>query len=257
MAKTDEFWYEDQVLKTYVEEDIAVIKVKCNVFDAITNLTESGKFISFFTMAERRPDIKALLVMNDGGCLNEEEYDKFLHRLIEKEKAVDSSEEAKPVFESIDRTRQINVLNRVITQLVEFKKISVMGHVQNVVTPFFGAGLAADFRFASDDMSYSLSHLKYGVHPGGALPFFLPRYVGHNKATEILLKGDKITAQEAKELGLINEIFPKEEFESRCLKEIHSLCKPDQRVIHTTKLLLNYSMHELHDYFDVESALIH
>jgi 2-(1,2-epoxy-1,2-dihydrophenyl)acetyl-CoA isomerase len=145
----------------------------------------------------------------------------------------------------------------VITQLVEFKKISVMGHMQNVVTPFFGAGLAADFRFASDDMSYSLSHLKYGVHPGGALPFFLPQYVGRNKATEILLRGDKISAQEAKEMGLITEIFPAVDFEKRCLEEIHELCKLDQRVIYTTKLLLNYTRHQLQDYFDVESALLH
>jgi 2-(1,2-epoxy-1,2-dihydrophenyl)acetyl-CoA isomerase len=253
MPKTDEFWYEDAVLKTYVEDDIAVIKVKCNVFDAITDLTESGKFISFFTMAERRPDIKALLLMNEGGCLNEEEYDKFLKGLAEGEQG----EDGKPFFESIDRTRQINVLNRVITQLSEFKKISVMAQQGNIVTPFFGCGLAADFRFAAEDVSYSLSHLKYGIHPSGALPFFLPRYLGFGKALEILFKGDTIPVQQAKEIGLVTEIFPVDNFERRCLQEIHKLCHLSQRVILNTKLLLHYSRQELHDYFDTESALLH
>jgi 2-(1,2-epoxy-1,2-dihydrophenyl)acetyl-CoA isomerase len=257
MAKTDEFWYEDQVLKTYVEEDIAVIKVKCNVFDAITDLAESGKFISFFTLAERNSDIKALLLMNEGGCLNEEEYDRFLQRLVEKERDPDSPEDEKPIFESLDRTRQINVLNRVITQLVDFKKISVLGFQGNVVTPFFGAGLAADFRFASEDVSFSLVHLKYGIHPGGALPFFLPHYVGHAKAVEILLKGETLSAQQASELGLVTDVFPNQDYEKRCLQEIHKLCHLDQRVILTTKLLLNFSRAELHDYFDTESALLH
>jgi len=257
MAKTDDFWYEDQILKTYVEEDIAVIKVKCNVFNAITDLSESGKLISFFTIAERNSDIKALLILNEGGCLNEEQYENFLMQLSEKEKSKHTDENDKPVFEGIDRTRQINVLNRVITQLVEFKKISVMAHQQNVVTPFFGSGLAADFRFATEDMSYSLTHLKHGIHPSGALPFFLPKYVGIGRATDILFNRRTIDAREAKELGLVNEIFPVEGFEKRCLQEIHKLCKLDQRVIHTTKLLLHYTREDLHEYFDTESSLIH
>lgn len=253
MPKTDEFWYEDGVLKTYVEEDIAVIKVKCNVFNAITDLTESGKFISFFNMAERRSDIKALLVMNEGGCLNEEEYDKFLKTLVESEEGKDDN----LYFENIDRTRQINVLNRVIVQLAEFKKISVMAQQGNIVTPFFGCGLAADFRFATNDVSYSLAHLKYGIHPSGALPFFLPRYLGFGRAMEVLFKGDTIPVDEAKEMGLVTEIFPQQDFEKRCLKETHHLCRLSQRVILNTKLLLHYSQQELHDYFDTESALLH
>jgi enoyl-CoA hydratase/carnithine racemase len=256
MPKIDDFFYEDQVLKTYVEEDIAVIKIKCNVFSAITDLAESGKFISFFHVAERNPNIKALLILNEGGCLNEEEYDKFLHKLMSEDESQEN-EVGELIFEKIDRTRQINVLNRVITQMVEFRKICVMGQQQNVVTPFFGAGLAADFRFGSEDMSYSLSHLKYGLHPGGALPFFLPHFVGHAKAVEILFKGEKIEAQEALALGLLSDIFPADGFEKRCLQEIHKLCKLDFRVIHTTKMLLNFSKADLRQYFDTESALIH
>lgn len=260
MPKTDEFWYEDGVIKTYVEEDIAVIKVKCNVFSTITDLTESGKFISFFTLAERRPDIKALMVMNEGGCLNEEEYDRFLKKLAAGESADKEEEEGEDgqiFFESIDRARQINVLNRVITQLAEFKKISVMAQQGNIVTPFFGSGLAADFRLAAEDVTYSLSHLKYGLHPSGALPFFLPRYLGFGKAMEILFKGETIPVNEAKDMGLVTEVFPKENFERRCLMEVQNLCKFSQRVILNTKMLLHYSRQELHDYFDTESALLH
>lgn len=252
MPKIDEFQYEDEVLKTYVEEDIAIINVKCNVFNAITDLAESGKFISLFHIAERAKEIKAILLLNEGGCYNEEEYENFLSRLQE-----DEGDHRKSTYEKVDRTRQINILNRVITQISDFKKISVFGLRENVVTPFFGSSLAADFRFANEDMSFSLAHLRFGVHPGGALPFFLPHYVGHGKAVEILLKGEKIEAKQALELGLITEIFPTEGFEKRCLAEIHKLCQLNTRVINTTKLLLNFSRSDLRRYFDVESALIH
>lgn len=252
MPKIDEFKHEDDVLKTYIEEDIAVIKIKCHVFDAITDLAESGKFISLFHIAERAKEVKAVLLLNEGGCYNEEEYENFLSRLQKDEK-----DTTKSTYEKVDRTRQINILNRVITQISDFRKISVFGLQQNVVTPFFGASLAADFRFANEEMSFSLAHLKFGVHPGGALPFFLPHYVGHGKAAEILLKGEKIEAKKALELGLITEIFPTQDFERRCLTEIHKLCQLGTRVINTTKLLLNFSRSDLRHYFDTESALIH
>lgn len=257
MPKTDEFWYEDTALKTYAEDTVAVLKIKCNVFDTITDLAESGKFISFFHKAERHHQIKALLIINEGGCFNEEEYDRFLQKVMAESKEPGVSEEETPVFEKAFRTRQINILNRIILQLVDFKKVSVVALQQHVVTPFFGASLASDFRFATEDMVFSLSHLKYGIHPGGALPFFLPHFVNHSKATEILFKGEPITAQHAKELGLISEIFPNTDFEARCIQEIQKICELDTRVIHTTKLLLNLSRGNIRHYLDTESALLH
>jgi 2-(1,2-epoxy-1,2-dihydrophenyl)acetyl-CoA isomerase len=99
--------------------------------------------------------------------------------------------------------------------------------------------------------------LKYGLHPSGALPFFLPRYLGYSKAKEILFKCEKITAQEAFDLGLINMIFPVVDFENHCLNEIEKICHLDTRVIHATKLLGSFSRVELRNYFDIESALLH
>jgi enoyl-CoA hydratase/carnithine racemase len=257
MSGNEGLFYDDPVLKMYKEGNIAVLKIKRDVFDTITDLAESGKFISFFNTAERDNEIKALMLIHEADCFNCDEYGKFLRSLQAEDHVISGSEEVKPVFENISRTRQINVLNRIITQLAEFKKISLVCLQANVSTPFFGASLAADFRYASEDLTFSLPHLKYGAHPGGALPFFLPFYVGHGKAAEILLKGEDINAEEALKLGLITEILPVDDFENRCLKEVQKLCELDQRVIHTTKLLLNFSQNALQDYFDIESSLIH
>lgn len=256
MTKTIDFQYEDVALKTYIDGPVAVIELKCNVFDTITDLTESGKFISFFHMSERNPDIKALLILNDSNCLNEEEYDHFLRRAMDENRIAGSTEE-NPMFEKSFRTRQVNILNRIILQLVDFKKISVVALQQHVVTPFFGASLAADFRFACEDMVFSLAHMKYGIHPGGALPFFLPQFVPYSQAIDILFKGKSITAKEALHLGLVSEIFPGENFSQRCIEEIKRLAEMNPRVIHTTKLLLNLGRGNIRHYLDTESALLH
>ena len=257
MSMRDEFNFKTNEVHSYLKEDIAVIKIKCNVFDTITDLEESGKLISIIQMAERIPDVKALLIINEPGCMNEEEYDKFLHRILDRGIDPYAPEETKGIVQRVDRVREINVLNRTITHLIEFKKIAVMGLQGNIVTPFFGSSLAADFRYAAEDMSFSLAHLKYGLHPSGALPFFLPRYVSHAKAIEILFKCERLTAQEALDLGLITTILPAKDFEDHCLKEIEKICHLDTRVIHATKLLANISRIELRNYFDVESALLH
>lgn len=256
MSIRDEFNFETEGFHSYLKEDIAVIHIKCKVFETLTTLEESGKLLSLIQKAERIPDIKALLLFNEPGCMDENEYDNFLHRILERSIDLHTEEETGTI-QKIDRVREINILNRIVSQLVDFKKISAIGLQGNIVTPFFGAGLAVDFRYASEDMSFSLAHLKYGLHPAGALPFFLPRYVGHSKAIEILFNEDKISAKEAKDLGLINAILPSQDFKDQCLRQIEKLCHLDTRVIHATKLLANFSKTELRNYFDTESALLH
>ena len=257
MSIRDEFNFESHEFTSYLKEDIAVIKIRASVFDTLTDLVESGKMLSLIQLAERIPDIKVLLILNEPGCMGDEEYDMFLKRILERGIDPYAPEEARGIVQKIDRAREINILNRTISHLVDFKKISVMGLQGSIVTPFFGASLAVDFRFVSGDMFYSMAHLKYGIHPGGALPFFLQHYLSHSKTMEILLKSEKLSAVEAKELGLITKILPAGNFEEQCLKELEDICYLDTRVIHATKLLANFSRTELRHYFDIESALLH
>lgn len=257
MSIRDEFYFESHEIKSYLNEDIAVIKIKCSVFDTLTDLVESGKMLSLIQLAERIPDIKVLLILNEPGCMSDEEYDAFLKRILERGIDPYAPEETRGIVQKIDRAREINILNRTITHLVDFKKISVMAMQGNIVTPFFGASLAVDFRFVSEDMHYSLAHLKYGLHPSGALPFFLQRYLSHGKTMEVLLKSEKLSAAEAKELGLVTMILPSGNFEEECFKALENICYLDTRVIHATKLLANFSRTELRHYFDIESALLH
>lgn len=252
-----QFHFESNEVDSYLKEDIAVIKIKCRVFETITDLADSGRLLAMIQAAERIPDVKALLLINEPGCMGDDEYEKFLRRILARGIDPYADDDTQGVIQKVDRAREINVLNRTISHLIEFKKVAVMGMRGTLVTPFIGASLAADFRYACEDTVLSLAHLRFGLHPSGALPFFLNRYLPHSTVMEILLKGEKITAQKALELGLISKILPKEDFEQHCLKEIEKICHLDTRVIHSTKLLANFSRVELRKYFDLEAALLH
>jgi len=78
--------------------------------------------------------------------------------------------------------------------------------------------LACDIRVASDRASIGQPEINIGIIPGGGGSQRLPRLVGHGKAMEMILTGDRIPAAEAHRIGLIDEVFPHEQLEAKTLE---------------------------------------
>ena len=82
-----------------------------------------------------------------------------------------------------------------------------------------GAGmslvLACDYKIASEDASFITAFIKIGLIPDTGMCFYLPRIVGLSKALELMLLSDRISAHQAKELGIVNEVVPSMEFRTR------------------------------------------
>jgi enoyl-CoA hydratase/carnithine racemase len=87
------------------------------------------------------------------------------------------------------------------------------------------------------------------------LPYFLPKYVGFSKASELLFKDGDINSNQALKLGLVNKILPKENFEKHCIQEALSFAEIDSNVVKSTKYLLNFSKKELDKYFERENDI--
>lgn len=77
-----------------------------------------------------------------------------------------------------------------------------------------GAGLclacAADIRIAAEDTKLGFTFLKLGLHPGMGGTFLVSRIVGRSIATELLLTGRIISAQEAYRIGLVSRLCAKD-----------------------------------------------
>ena len=75
-----------------------------------------------------------------------------------------------------------------------------------------GAGmslaLACDFRIASEKASMVEAFIHVGLIPDAGNLYYLPRLVGHAKALELAILGEKVTAEEAKEFGLVTKVVP-------------------------------------------------
>ncbi len=74
--------------------------------------------------------------------------------------------------------RQYKVCSNFTRNILEFPKMIISFTDGCVVTPFIGSLLATDVRLATKNTTFSFLHKKYGLHPTGALPFFLIAYFG-------------------------------------------------------------------------------
>lgn len=69
----------------------------------------------------------------------------------------------------------------------------------------------ADLIFASEHAWGRLPFVSLGIVPELASSYLLPRLLGFQKAKEIIFFGEKLTAQQMFELGIVNKVLPHEE----------------------------------------------
>lgn len=69
-----------------------------------------------------------------------------------------------------------------------------------------GLAVAADFRVATAEARFSANFVKLGFHPGFGLTCTLPRLVGHQRAAQMLLTGDRYKPEEVADWGLVDRM---------------------------------------------------
>ncbi len=109
-----------------------------------------------------------------------------------------------------------------------------------------GAGaniaLASDIVVATEHASFIQAFSKIGLIPDSAGTFFLPRLIGLQRATALMLLGDKINALEAFSMGMIYKVFPTASFEEEVQNLAKTLAQMPTKALGLTKRLLNQSM---------------
>lgn len=108
-----------------------------------------------------------------------------------------------------------------------------------------GAGaniaLAGDVVVATQSASFIQAFSKIGLIPDSGGTFFLPRLIGFQKASALMMLGDKVMADDAEKMGMIYKSFDNDHFQLESLQLAQSLAQMPTRGIGLTKKLLNES----------------
>jgi len=89
--------------------------------------------------------------------------------------------------------------------------------------------MAADLRIARQDAGkIGLPEVNLGVLPGTGGTQRLSRLVGKSKAIELMVTGNTFTFEEAKEMGIINDIFDRDGFMENVMEYARQFCPPNK-----------------------------
>ena len=109
-----------------------------------------------------------------------------------------------------------------------------------------GAGaniaLACDIVIAGASASFIQAFSKIGLVPDSGGTFFLPRLIGFQRATALMMLGDKVSAMEALHMGMIYKVYDDEKLSDEALEMSRKLALMPTKGIAMTKELLNKSL---------------
>jgi 2-(1,2-epoxy-1,2-dihydrophenyl)acetyl-CoA isomerase len=148
------------------------------------------------------------------------------------------------------------VYNPTVTSIRKMNK-PVIAAVNGVAA---GAGaniaICCDLVLASRSASFIQAFSKIGLVPDSGGTFFLPRLIGWQKASGLSMLGERMSATEAEQIGMIYKVLEDETFEEESLKIAQALAKMPTAGLALIKQALNQSLtNSLEDQLSLEKEL--
>jgi len=151
----------------------------------------------------------------------------------------------------------LDVLHGAVSKLLTapFPTIAAINGV--VAGAGMGVAMATDLAVAVDSAVFTMAYTGIGVSPDGSSTFFLPRLVGTRRAMELILTNRVLSADEACDLGIVNQVVPEDEFEGAVAKLAGRLAKgPTLAFVRARELLMASFGNDPFAQMDAEAASI-
>ena len=150
----------------------------------------------------------------------------------------------------------IDYYNPLVKEIAEARK-PVISLVNG---PAVGAGamlaLICDFTLATESSYFSQAFVNIGLIPDTGGTYWLPKLLGRQQANYLAFTGKKISAQEAKDLGLIADVFSDENFSVNAMSILTEISNLPTKAISLTKKAFNESYdNTLTQQLDIEGIL--
>ena len=147
-----------------------------------------------------------------------------------------------------------------IQQLTRMMATTDLVTIASVDGPAIGAGfdlvLGCDLRLGSTRARFAHTFIEMGIIPGDGGAWLLPRVVGWQRATELALTARSVSAEEAREIGILLEVVPENKLEDRVMSLARQVAdKPRPAVVMAKRLLRQARSMDLDGFLELSAAL--
>ncbi len=141
---------------------------------------------------------------------------------------------------SPDESVEYAKLGQLVTSTIELVRQPTIAAVNGFA---LGGGcevaMSCDIRLAADTAKLGQPEVTIGIPPGWGGTQRLMRIVGIAKAKELVYTGKMIKAEEAKEIGLVNAVFPLASLQEEALKMAQQIAKNSTMGVQMSKVAVN------------------
>lgn len=163
-----------------------------------------------------------------------------------KEQIADMANTAKVIMKDY-----VNVSLKIYISIINSNFQAYINHEKPLIALINGpaVGIAVtvlgmfDYVIATDKASFHTPFAPLGQSPEGVSSYTFPLIMGSLRASEMLLVCKKISAQTAKDYGLVNEVVPDAEFQSHAQKTVEAFSQLPPETLRINKKLLR-SLHK-------------
>jgi len=201
----------------------------------------------------RDRDVRAVILRGDGGVFCSGADLKYIAKGGDGDVAY-LSPDARPartgygaVFKQI-----LEYIHSTISEIRRSPKPWIASVAGAAAAGGLGIAMACDLVIASERATFEWAYFKTGLTGAESTTFMLPRLVGFRKAMELVLLGPRLSAEEARSIGLINEVAA--DADARANELAHQLALAPTGALAVAKRLLNQSasMDRLDHHLDAE-----
>ena len=229
---------------SFQEQDrVAIFRFKGRLLFNAGGFVDSDRLAESLHYCSESPDIRVVILKGVPEKAGSLEYSDFIrHAAASRDKYLIH--------------KMLNFHNQLVMNIVNHRKFVMAVDSGKIISQFFNVSLACDYRLVANNTVVQKAYFEHGLAPKGGGTFFLARTLGRKRAYEILLSEADITAQEALDLGLVDELAPLEDLEDAAMARAQEFAAKPLTTLMAVKKLMNYSLKSLPDYLEFENDVI-
>ena len=225
-----------QTIKTTIKNKICTVKLNRPEVRNALGLEMREELKDFFTVIKDRDDVKVIVLTGEGNAFS-----------------AGGDLSALKEVDAVSGRKRLQSGHEMIQSILNLEKPVIAA----INGPAAGAGvslaLACDMIIASRSSILIQSFVQVGLIPDLGSIYFLPRLVGRHRALELMFLGEKITAQQAHNIGIINRVVETEAL----MDEVNALALklaegPDMALGLMKKLVNKSVLADINETFELE-----